>query len=586
MLIFLQGSWQSGDRFHVPFTLFLAHSGRLTELVAASAPKGGLRRAISFEPTAIKVRIYYSRRLEGSLDEAEDISAYYKAWGFAAHVEMCELELPPSDGDQQSLFTAMKKELQSLISKDNPFPYTELRANQPASVKNAFRRLGELLGSKESRADVTCAPTLNAACLMLGEDSRLSLSAELYHHLETQIPEPRPSLVSCAELMIGTSELRNVLSQARLVMLWGRRSGKRRTPGPHPEHTSGAKALNQMAARLQDLAPVVRVGDGVTDPDGRSGHSKHVENAHLKEKQYSALLTCLDMTEIHRESSFCEGGAGKLYGKHNKLVLQLWMYASMSKDKGGKVVHIGLRSGMLIALAYLGVSVVYLEERGNPTRKKWEAFQGKLKNLVRCQLTALPSSIGRRVQVLEELGLADNSNAYTYFLEQRFIATAIECEVWPEDEFDELFGRLTKSLRSTGRALGDKSTRIRADYAALLKIKVREKKRKKENENEKEKEPETRVEREKEKQRETDSGNDDEAVPSSVESELPGTLTTSDVDRLYEMTKKWLRHPGFDQSSSWGYSSTDTPVQAVPVDPSKHNAILYYLVTRDAQYRP
>jgi hypothetical protein len=595
MMIFIQGSWQSGDKFHVPVALFLARSGLLDTLVSANKPKkaaawrGDLRRSI-------RVRICWSSAIAGSHDDATAIADYYNAWGFGDQVELCDLAAArpvehvgesTTGGalEQQShAFEVAKAERERLLPKAKnamAFPYASFRNEKQASVAAGLWEIRDKLADEDDWCvDVTNAPALNAGCLLLAGGN---LQDQLYGHLAGLVGKSQSDLLrACAKHMVSCGEAAARLDTAQLVFLWGRRSGKLRSPGPHPEHTSGTRALNQIAGALQEKtkAIVVRVGDrGASKPRG-----------------YPALSNCIDMTEIHRRDSFVDGGYDAVYGELNPLLVQLYLYAQAARERKRKTVHVGMRSGMLIAIAYLGVPVVYLEEQTSPSRKKWEGFRGKLLNLVRCELTALPSSIGRRVQILAKAGLRDNSNAYTYHLEREFIGRAVNAPEWPEQLFRELFEKLTSV---SGPEATEKINEIRGLYETQLRLKVQERRGKARGEHvasystEPDDDDNNQKGKAKEKEKERPSERIATATPISADDPVVlRELVTADLNRLLGMVTKWLSHPGFDQRFSWGAAEVDDAIDAprfagplddaLRRDPSfvanAQNQVLYYEV--------
>lgn len=623
MLIFMQNSWQSGDKFHVPIALFIARSHLLGELIAQSkptikeqAPEIEAVEAVDWRAKEVdwRVEIYHSTGLEGSLQDAQEIERYYKAWGFGDCVDVRAHDLPKEDApdDKVKVLDGMKQHLRDKRpghekgEKGIPkFPYKAFKDGNAGGVKHILWTHRHNLCDEDKKwyVDVTCAPAVNAGCILVANTSKISLSDRLYDYLK-KIGGTPPTLERCIALMPQPNgRSADQLTRAKtLVFLWGRRSGKRRSPGPHPEHTSAARAWNQIAARLtQDLpeTPVVRAGDMTLDTDSSS--PRLIEHHYLATREYRALLSCFDLTEVHRMFSFnTEEGYKEIYGGNDPLIVQLLMYVNACRKRERKTVHVGMRSGMLIALAYLGIPVVYLEEKDSPSKGKWEAFRGRLNNLVRCELVTLPSSIGQRIQTLARAGLRDTASSQVYRLEQDFLKLAIDSAPWPVQEFAQLFEAVTREVKESSPPQAERKS-IRAEYEAQLRSKVEERRRKQgpekgQEDKEKEKEGPRDVRLlERPSVRPSRSTAGFEAGPSEAPVDdqlvLSRELVTMDLNRLMDRVTAWLMNPDLNQSGCWGQleqsgadvGGTEYPAAAVNRD-RYESVILYYLVIREARY--
>jgi hypothetical protein len=158
-----------------------------------------------------------------------------------------------------------------------------------------------------------------------------------------------------------------------IVVLWSRQSGKR--GGAHLELDSSYKAVRELAHEFADVsmrATVILAGD---ERDAKMAHyangSPHVINA-------------TDMWEAPVWK--------KMFGEATFLA-QFAFYKYLADDYN--VVHIGMRSGMLEAMALLGMQTFYMEGVGSASGGRMLAFSGAGIPYTRIQIEDAPGLTGR-----------------------------------------------------------------------------------------------------------------------------------------------------------------------------------------------
>lgn len=135
-----------------------------------------------------------------------------------------------------------------------------------------------------------------------------------------------------------------------IVVIWSRQSGKK--GGAHIELDSSYQGIYQIAAYFApSKATVVLAGDERT--------GKLAEIA-------SMFAQVVDVAEMWKDPFWKENFAGVA------VLAQLAFFKFLAEDY--KVIHVGMRSGMLETMALLGMPVFYMEPTASPSGDRMLAF--------------------------------------------------------------------------------------------------------------------------------------------------------------------------------------------------------------------
>ncbi|MFB7293910.1 scabin-related ADP-ribosyltransferase [Actinacidiphila glaucinigra] len=164
-------------------------------------------------------------------------------------------------------------------------------------------------------------------------------------------------------------------TQQDTIVLWSRFSGKRGYA--HPEHDTSFEGMRQILRKLAERAKergerplVVIAGDAYSDPK----HARKYEDIAEKARK--------DGLNVRNLTNFWKGGKTSLraWGGDNR-VGQFRLYEYLNRHSRS-VRHLGYRSGNLEAMALIGHTVMYLEERGAPSAwrmEQWHAAENSLR---------------------------------------------------------------------------------------------------------------------------------------------------------------------------------------------------------------
>jgi hypothetical protein len=161
-----------------------------------------------------------------------------------------------------------------------------------------------------------------------------------------------------------------------IVVLWSRQSGKR--GGAHLELDSSYQGIRQLAHHFADVskrATVLLAGD----------------ERNLKMKNFAATRgQVIDVTQMWDAPIWKEqfGDA--------KFLAQFAFFKYLADDY--KVIHVGMRSGLLEAMALLNMRTFYLEDLGSESGSRMVAFRSAGITYHRIQIAASPGITGRIVQ--------------------------------------------------------------------------------------------------------------------------------------------------------------------------------------------
>lgn len=155
---------------------------------------------------------------------------------------------------------------------------------------------------------------------------------------------------------------KGLVSTGRYAFIWIRQSG--RTGGAHPELDAARSAWIQLIDGLGDgIVPVV-IGDRFPDMDGLSLTGKKVLNlTHFWEEMPFFLYNPPPDVLARLPRGFATAAEGR----RSQFVLFSYLQRA-----GYKVVHVGMRSGVLESVALMGQTVMYLEDAGNQQRARIE----------------------------------------------------------------------------------------------------------------------------------------------------------------------------------------------------------------------
>jgi len=165
----------------------------------------------------------------------------------------------------------------------------------------------------------------------------------------------------------------NVNMRKNIVVLWSRKSGKR--GGAHLELDSSYKGIRQLAwnfAEVDKRSTVLLAGD----------------ESNFKMEQYAR-----NELQIVNVTNMWDAPVWKDVFGDATFLAQFAFYKYLAIDYN--VVHVGMRSGMLEAMALLGMQTFYLEGHGSGSGERMLAFSHAGITYTRVQIEDAPSLTGR-----------------------------------------------------------------------------------------------------------------------------------------------------------------------------------------------
>ena len=187
----------------------------------------------------------------------------------------------------------------------------------------------------------------------------------------------------------------NDLERKRIIVLWSRFSGKK--GDLHPEHDTSLLGMRQLVNMAREQADVIIITGDKPLTDGLEG-----EELIRRKNKYTAMETTggtsvsetackvLDLTEFWSEpttQTWCMKG---------NRAQQFRLYDYLHRI--GKVKHLGMRSGILLATALLGYDTCYMEEPDSVGSKRMRRFEQKLSNLSLIRIGTPPTRTGKAIK--------------------------------------------------------------------------------------------------------------------------------------------------------------------------------------------
>lgn len=179
------------------------------------------------------------------------------------------------------------------------------------------------------------------------------------------------------EFMAGAFAKLNFDIRDNVVVLWSRQSGK--AGGAHLELDSSFTGIRQLARALakDKRATIVLSGD---------------ESARLKLAALASEdLHIVDVSAMWERDLWQDPEIRKV-----KFLTQFAFYKYLADDY--RVIHLGMRSGMLESMALLGMEVFYLENLGSTSGDRMIKFENAGITYRRIQFTDSPGLTGRIAQ--------------------------------------------------------------------------------------------------------------------------------------------------------------------------------------------
>src|SRR5258708_38897998 len=148
---------------------------------------------------------------------------------------------------------------------------------------------------------------------------------------------------------------------SQCVVLWSRESGKR--GGAHVELDSGYQGIRQLVDKLSTgKRKILLAGDDrmihSTQNDGTGlvqSKLRQISDGHPGVKAMCNFWKTDDYKDIWNGDEAMQR------------VGQMLLWKNLEEAKGGRLVHVGMRSGNLETFAMLGMKVVYLEVKDSPS---------------------------------------------------------------------------------------------------------------------------------------------------------------------------------------------------------------------------
>lgn len=165
----------------------------------------------------------------------------------------------------------------------------------------------------------------------------------------------------------------NVNMRKNIVVLWSRKSGKR--GGAHLELDSSYKGIRQLAWKFAEV-------------DKRSTVLLAGDESNFKMEEYARREV-----QIVNVTNMWDAQVWKEVFGNATFLAQFAFYKYLAIDYN--VVHVGMRSGMLEAMALLGMQTFYLEGHGSGSGERMLAFSHAGITYTRVQIEDAPSLTGR-----------------------------------------------------------------------------------------------------------------------------------------------------------------------------------------------
>ncbi len=223
---------------------------------------------------------------------------------------------------------------------------------------------------------------------------------------------------------------KGIITTGKYAFVWIRQSGV--NGGAHPELDSARAAWTQLIDALDKSITPVIVGDRFPSMDGLSKTKREIR----------------DLTEFWKDIPFCLYTPGQkvldayptrfLKGEGRRAQFTLFSYM---RRAGYKVVHVGMRSGVLESVALMGQSVVYMEQIHNPQQARIEGLAQSMGTFERMELSALPIERGNAA----------------YDLNRR---------AWEDMKYDNV-GKLATAAGEHPRTMSDRIRVLEADWAVI-----------------------------------------------------------------------------------------------------------------------
>lgn len=198
------------------------------------------------------------------------------------------------------------------------------------------------------------------------------------------------------------TKLRNYTAQfvddetSQYIVLWSRQSGK--NGGAHVELDSGFEGIRQLAKELNSNVgqrEVLLVGDDREIPNMTETANDPVMTK-LQRIAYDVPGTKA-MGSFWKDQQFKEIWGGDPLMER---VGQMLLWKDLADRKGGKVVHVGMRSGNLETFALLGMKTVYLEVANSPTGDRMLQFAKAGIPYTRFEIDQSPTKTGQQADIL------------------------------------------------------------------------------------------------------------------------------------------------------------------------------------------
>lgn len=187
------------------------------------------------------------------------------------------------------------------------------------------------------------------------------------------------------------------LAGKKIIVLWSRFSGKK--GDLHPEHDTSFLGMRQLAGLARQLADVVIITGDKPLTEGLEGRQLRRRKNKYKglESQCGVPAAATrgkvaDLTEFWREQTT---GTWSAQGNHAQ---QFRLYDYLHRV--GEVKHLGMRSGVLLAMALLGYNTYYMEEQDSVGSKRMARFERRLSSLSLIRIQAPPTRTGKAIKDL------------------------------------------------------------------------------------------------------------------------------------------------------------------------------------------
>ncbi|GAB2911808.1 hypothetical protein GCM10027093_57760 [Paraburkholderia jirisanensis] len=185
------------------------------------------------------------------------------------------------------------------------------------------------------------------------------------------------------EYMAGKFKGINFELRSHILVCWSRQSGKR--GGAHIELDSSYAGIRQVAEHFsQSRATVLLAGDERGD--------------HLERMSRDAGPHVIDVSNMWKSDTWAD------HFQDTGFLAQLAFFRYLDEEGSHKVIHFGMRSGMLEAMALMGMETFYLEPISSGSGDRMMAFQKNGITYERIQIRQVPTLTGQ---------LTENNKLYT-----------------------------------------------------------------------------------------------------------------------------------------------------------------------------